>query len=137
MRVVTAPLVGCAGAFDCIAAVGLPFALTFTFRFALVFTCFFAGAFLRGEDGFGPALIPAAVRNSSETFGEKFLQSRQVGCGVHVSTEPEVHPPVITQDGAVHRHLAANRHVGIPALHLAPQQVERSIAAPVHWCTPG
>src|ERR1035441_3189923 len=68
-----------------------------------------------------------SVSQLLETQFQKRLQTPQIGRRMHVSAEPEIHRAVITQDGAVDRHLAAHRHIRIPAQHLVAKQIEREL----------
>ena len=46
---------------------------------------------------------------------------------MHVSAEAEIHHAVVAQDGAVDRHLAPDRDIGIPVQHLVAEQIEREL----------
>ena len=46
---------------------------------------------------------------------------------MHIAREPEVHRAVIAKDRAVDRHVATDRHVGIPVQHLMAHQIEREL----------
>src|SRR5208282_4229047 len=79
---------------------------------------YFLRALARGCDS-------RSVPQLLETQFQKRLQTPQIGRSMHVSAESEKHRAVVTQDGAVDRHLAAHRHIWIPAQHLVAQQIER------------
>ena len=46
---------------------------------------------------------------------------------MYIATEPEIHRAVVTQNGAINRHLASDRHIGIAMQHLVAQQVQREL----------
>src|SRR5208282_2052778 len=90
-------------------------------RFDLLRLCpYFLRALARGCDS-------RSVPQLLKTQFQKRLQTPQIGRGMHVSAESEKHGAVVTQDGAVDRHLAAHRHIRIPAQHLVAKQIEREL----------
>src|SRR5579859_3636098 len=46
---------------------------------------------------------------------------------MRISAEAEVHRAVVAEDGAVDRHLASHRNIGIAVQHLAAEQIEREL----------
>ncbi len=96
------------------------------FATGFVATCFLARARFRG-DLFRSGLDSGGISQVGEIQFQKFLETAQVGCGVHISTEAEIDHPVVAEDGAVDGQFAADRDIGIPMQHLVSQDIERKL----------
>ncbi len=97
---------------------------TATFAFASTLFCFLFLFLAWGSD-------PGGFSQFRETHFQKCLQTPQIRRCVHISAESEISRAVVGQDGAVERHLAADRDIGITVQHLVAEQVER-ILRPRH-----
>jgi len=58
---------------------------------------------------------------------QQFLEPPQVGRGMRIAAEAEIHGTVVTQDGTVDRHLASNRNIRITVQHPVPEQIKRHL----------
>ncbi len=96
----------------------------------------FFSSFFFVFSSFRGGVTPAASRSSVKLNFRNASKRRRSGAACTSSAEPEIRRAVVSQDGAVERHLAADRNIGIAVQHLVAEQVERDIAAPARWYTP-